>query len=91
MSVLQKGLIAAGFEALKRGCVLVYSTCTISKEENEEIVEFLLEKYKGRAFLEKIQLEKINFLPGMLQNTIRIYPHHNLTESFFVARIRKLS
>jgi NOL1/NOP2/sun family putative RNA methylase len=91
LSQLQKQLIVSGFEALKKGGILVYSTCTISKEENEEVVEFLLKKYKGKAFVEKIQLEGIKFISGMVKNTIRIYPYQNFTESFFVAKIRRLS
>jgi 16S rRNA C967 or C1407 C5-methylase (RsmB/RsmF family) len=41
--------------------------------------------------MEKIQLEGIKFISGMVKNTIRIYPYQNLTESFFVAKIRRLS
>jgi NOL1/NOP2/sun family putative RNA methylase len=90
LSQLQKQLIVSGFEALKKGGILVYSTCTISKEENEKVIEFLLKKYKGKAIAEEIQLEGIKFTPGMVKNTIRIYPYQNLTESFFVAKIKKL-
>lgn len=86
---VQKQLVIAGFEALKRGGEIVYSTCTISKEENEEVVTFLLEKYKGKIELMEISLSGINFSSGLIKNTIRIYPYQNGTESFFVAKLKK--
>lgn len=89
LAILQKELIVSSFESLKRGGILVYSTCTISKEENEEVVKFLLKKYKGKASLLKIQVENINYSPGLLDGTIRVYPYQNFTESFFVAKIQK--
>ncbi|EGC37643.1 hypothetical protein DICPUDRAFT_76769 [Dictyostelium purpureum] len=46
LTELQKGLIDNGFKLVKVGGHLVYSTCSFCKEQNEEIVQFLLNKYK---------------------------------------------
>lgn len=43
--VIQKKLLKTGFELLKRNGILVYSTCTITSGENEEIVQWALQKF----------------------------------------------
>ncbi|KKO73825.1 nol1 nol2 sun trna rrna cytosine-c5-methylase, partial [Vairimorpha ceranae] len=40
----QKELILKGFDMLKKGGVMVYSTCSVLTEENEEVVTYLLTK-----------------------------------------------
>jgi len=44
LSALQSELLAAGFSALAEGGRLVYSTCSIEREENEGVVEAFLEE-----------------------------------------------
>ncbi len=41
--ILQRGLITAGFLALKPDGILVYSTCSLDPRQNQEIVQFLLD------------------------------------------------
>jgi 16S rRNA C967 or C1407 C5-methylase (RsmB/RsmF family) len=61
LSKLQKRLITTAFKCLKKGGLLVYTTATISPNENEEVVSFLLNENKN-AVLEKIDLlEENNF------------------------------
>lgn len=45
--VIQKKLFKAAFELLKKNGVLVYSTCTVTSGENEEIVQWALNKFDG--------------------------------------------
>ena len=98
LSKQQKQLIAVGFEALKPGGVLVYSTCTLEPEENEEVVDFLLNKYPN-AKVEPVELN-IKRSPAVLEfegksynkeisKALRLWPQDNDTEGFFVCRIRK--
>ena len=44
LAQLQKFLILSAFKALKPGGRLVYSTCTLSPEENQQVANFLLEE-----------------------------------------------
>lgn len=44
-SLLQKEILENNIRLLKSGWEIIYSTCTLAPEENEEIVEFLLTKY----------------------------------------------
>ncbi len=52
---IQKDLIESAFRSLKKGGVMVYSTCTLEPEENEGIVTYLLEKFEN-AHLEEVEL-----------------------------------
>lgn len=89
----QKRLIINAFESLNDDGTLVYSTCSIDKEENEEVIEFLLEKYEN-AKLENIDIEikKSKMLSDSkeINKCLRIWPQDNNTSGFFVAKIRKL-
>lgn len=92
----QKSLILSGFRALKPGGILVYSTCTLTPEENEEVIEFLLNCHP-EAEVEPVHLTGLRYYPGIggedtraeRRAVARIYPHLNDTEGFCVTRIRK--
>jgi len=95
----QKKLIEHAFAILEPSGTLVYSTCTFEPEENEAVVDFLLEK-SGDAVVENIEIDNIINDKGIIEwngksfnedvkKCIRIYPHHNSTGGFFVAKIRK--
>ncbi len=87
LSVLQKKLITSGFECLKPGGVMVYSTCTTSIEENEEVVKFLLENFEN-AKTEKISPD-MRYDSCYEVDAARVYPWHNDTECAFIAKIKK--
>ncbi len=85
----QKRLVKHAYSILNPGGTLVYSTCTFEREENEKVIEFLLEKTDAK--LDDINV-KINHIPGITDSTkqcMRIYPEHNQTGGFFVAKIMK--
>lgn len=99
LSRTQKKLIESAFLSLRNGGIMVYSTCTLSPEENEEVVNFLLEKYEDAELLE-IKIPKFKVRRGItkwegkeyskeLKKCIRVYPQDNDTEGFFVAKVRK--
>ncbi len=96
---LQKKLLVSGLKALKPGGVLVYSTCTFSPEENEEVIDSALQLLKDSIELETFKFLVLNQTPGftkwqgrafgtLLQRTLRILPTPEM-EGFYVARIRK--
>ena len=100
LSSLQKGLISSAFRCLKKGGVLVYSTCTFAPEENEEVIDFLLKRFED-AKLEEIEVKGLKTREGIegwrgkeyreeVKRCVRIYPQDNDTEGFFIARVRKL-
>ncbi|MDC5855907.1 16S rRNA (cytosine(1407)-C(5))-methyltransferase RsmF [Vibrio europaeus] len=91
ISDTQKDLIESAFHALKPGGVMVYSTCTLSIEENQQVCHHLKE-----VFDEKVSFENLNNLfPDAdkaltEEGFLHIFPQVYDCEGFFVARIRKL-
>lgn len=51
--VLQKGLLGRACKNVKIGGTLVYSTCTINKMENEEMIKYFLKKHKEFKLIEE--------------------------------------
>ncbi len=64
--------------------VLLYSTCTLLRRENEDIVTEFLETHPEFA-LEAFTLPEIGEAPGMLT----LWPHIHGTDGFFMAKLRK--
>ncbi|MFA6022849.1 MAG: RsmB/NOP family class I SAM-dependent RNA methyltransferase [Candidatus Pacearchaeota archaeon] len=98
LSNTQKSLAVSAVKCLKVGGELVYSTCTHAPEENEEVVSYLLDNFpleieeinlplKTREGIVEWKGKKYN---SQVKKCIRIYPHDNDTEGFFVARIKKI-
>jgi len=96
----QKQLIETGFNNLKPGGTLVYSTCTLEPEEDENVINHLISKFDN-AKLEKIDLKGLkrsepvlefegNKYDKEIKKCLRIWPQDNDTEGFFVAKIRKV-
>lgn len=92
----QKELIKTANKVLKPGGILVYSTCSLSPEENEMQVEFAVEKlgFKILNLKNKFCLKGISKIFGKkhkdyLSNCGRFYPHIHNTQGFFVAKLKK--
>lgn len=99
LSEAQKWLLRSAISCAKPGGLIVYATCTLAPEENEEVIDWILKKEKGNVELEPIKIKNLEtqspikgwknktFDP-QISKTIRIFPS-NLMEGFFVAKIRK--
>ena len=96
----QKGLINNAFNILNENGSLVYSTCSLEPEENEEVINFLLNKHDD-AKLEKIKFNGLKTSDVILEfngkkyndeinKCVRIWPQDNDTSGFFLAKIRKI-
>lgn len=94
----QEKILESVHKLLKPGGILVYSTCTFSPEENEQVVEAFAANY-GYAILPAT-------LPGIedhgrpewgrtnngeLTKTLRVMPYHVRGEGHFVAKLQKNS
>jgi len=100
---LQSGVLINGFRLLKPGGILVYSTCSLSRMQNENIVQKFISSNEN-AILEEIPNtdrfpinkeypQRFN-LPHLcygvdLSKTIRFDPFSSQTSGLFIARIRK--
>lgn len=81
----QLKILESAKKALRKGGILVYSTCTFSKEENEGVIEAFLKEnpdFELTDFSESFGRE------GLIKNTCRIYPMDG-GEGHFAARLRK--
>lgn len=96
LSRQQKKLFASALKCLKVGGTVVYSTCTHSPEENEEIVDFALRNFPVEVEKFKLPLKcrkgviawngkKFN---KDVEKVCRIYPQDNDSEGFFVSRFK---
>jgi 16S rRNA (cytosine967-C5)-methyltransferase len=70
----QSELLAAGAAACAPGGALLYSVCTISREESEGVVGTFLERTPGFE----------------LEHSRTITPYHDRTDGFFIARVRRI-
>jgi NOL1/NOP2/sun family putative RNA methylase len=64
LSKLQKGLVSTATSLLKPGGTLVYSTCTFSKEENEEVIDWVLKRFPDMKLEEFKRVEPDKLFTG---------------------------
>ena len=84
---VQREILENAWEYLKTGGVMVYSTCTLNKEENEENIKWFLSKHKY-ATIEKVFIGKGANLCYNQMGTLTILPNEYM-DGFFVAKIKK--
>ncbi|GGJ08190.1 ribosomal RNA small subunit methyltransferase B [Alicyclobacillus cellulosilyticus] len=90
---LQRELLLAAVRLVRPGGVIVYSTCTLLPEENEEVVTAALSAAAGAVVAEDIRdelpprprAEAVDAPPGLY-----ILPDALGTDGFFIARLRKV-
>lgn len=87
--ILQRTILDRAAQYVKSGGTLIYSTCTIAKEENQENVLWFQENYP-------FQLESLDpYLPGELrgettkQGYLQLLPGIHKTDGFFLAKFRR--
>lgn len=98
LAELQHKLITSAVKMLKPGGELVYSTCTLTAEENELVIDKILSKYPVE--LVSIELPVINRealttfrnenLNKELYKGKRILPWEAQTDGFFISKLRKI-
>lgn len=85
----QFALLKKAIGLLKKGGTLVYSTCSILKEENEEIVKAAIQGSKVEIVpIELPGTEQLPLLPVTLPGTLCVRPTEEY-EGFFVAKMIK--
>ena len=99
MAHKQKKLLSSAIYALKEGGVLIYSTCTFSPEENEEVIDWALKKFEGNIRVVPISIPLKNVRRGLkrwkdkyffsqLELCLRVIPNRFM-EGFFIAKLIK--
>ena len=82
---IQRAILENVCRYVKPGGTLLYSTCTVRREENEDVASAFLAEHP--AFV------SAGFeLPGSLRSEngmLQLWPHKNQTDGFFIAKMRK--
>ena len=86
-AAIQKELIIMCDSMLKEGGTLVYSTCSYSFEEDEEVIEYLLKN--SDAKLEKIPSFEGEFRSPKFKETVHLFPSVFEGEGHYIALIKK--
>lgn len=100
LSEMQKWLLRSAISATTVGGTIVYSTCTLSPEENEEVINWILKKEGDSLEVEEIHIPGLPADAGLtnfkqrvfdprLKKALRIYPTYTM-EGFFVTKLKKL-
>lgn len=101
LAEMQKWILRSAVSSTQPGGTVVYSTCTLSPEENEGVVDWILKKEGEHLEVEKIAIPNLSYSEGLtsfgnkhydlhLKNAMRIYPSKTM-EGFFVVKLKKLS
>jgi 16S rRNA (cytosine967-C5)-methyltransferase len=91
LSWLQFSILSNLSVYVKEGGVLIYSTCTVFHEENEDVVEKFLEEHPEFKLdrMDKVLPEKCH--PFIQSRYFKTFPPEDEMDGFFVARLIKLS
>ena len=81
----QKEILISADKTLKQNGVLIYSTCTYSIEENEDIVNWLIEEHSYEILDIDCEMDRGINMP----QAVRLYPHKVKGEGQFVAVLKK--
>ena len=91
LAKLQRAILRNAAAALRPGGVLVYSTCTLLPEENEEVVDTFLHESKQfrRVTADELPAGLAPALDG--EARLRCLPHVHDSDGFFAARLERTS
>ena len=86
---LQRRLLACAVRAVAAGGVVVYSTCTLPRAENEQVVQAALAEFGDCLAPQELPNHFPGKMSGSQAHMARIWPHKHAGEAFFVAKLRK--
>ena len=91
LAVIQKSILTRSSKALNRDGEMLYVTCTISKEENEGVVESFLRENQG-VMLQDLRQRIPPWGVGLVDKNgfLKTFPHLHGMEGFFAALFRKI-
>ncbi len=86
----QRTIIADVWQALKPGGLLIYSTCTYNRSENEEMIEWIAAEFGATSVPVPVQ-DDWNITPAIdsTMHAYRFLPHRTRGEGLFMAVLQK--
>lgn len=89
LAALQKEILANAARLVKAGGRLVYSTCTIEPEENDEVIAWFLQEHRNFVLQPAQQFVPARFCDE--HGFVRTLPHIHNMDGSFAAHIKKVS
>ncbi len=87
LSEIQRDIFASAASLVKKGGVLVYSTCTLNPSENEENVKWFLQ---NNSDFEPVPFELPEWVSRNYENGMAtIFPDREGADGFFIAKLRR--
>jgi 16S rRNA C967 or C1407 C5-methylase (RsmB/RsmF family) len=83
----QKSLLRAAVNVLKPDGVLVYSTCSLELEEDEEVIEWAIENLSLKLVSTDLKIGDSGITPKT-KLCRRFWPEKTATQGFFIAKIQ---
>ena len=84
---VQRDIMENAWKYLRTGGIMIYSTCTLNKEENEENIDWFLSTHKD-CNIKKIFVGKQDNLVYNRNGSLTIMPNEYM-DGFFVAKLEK--
>jgi 16S rRNA (cytosine967-C5)-methyltransferase len=88
LASIQEGILERGAAALRPGGALVYSTCTVSKRENEDVVLATLSRDPGLV-ADGLGADHPGLASPHDSRFLQTRPDRDRTDGFFIARLRR--
>jgi 16S rRNA (cytosine967-C5)-methyltransferase len=89
LKVKQASILRAAARLLKPGGRLVYATCSLLPEENEDIIAAFLAEHPGFRQLDCTQLLREARIPLDTGLFFKVFPHSHGTDAFFAAALAR--
>ena len=85
---IQRDIMKNASQYVKKGGTLLYSTCTLNKEENEDNIKWFL-KSNNNFKLEKIYFKEASNIIYSEEGYVTILPQENM-DGFFIAKLMRV-
>lgn len=85
---LQREILHTAQSYVKPGGVLMYSTCTVGREENQDNVQWFLQQHTDYE-LEDFSSTLPEAFWGEEKGQLQLFPGKNDTDGFFIAKLRR--
>ncbi|HEX9850891.1 16S rRNA (cytosine(967)-C(5))-methyltransferase RsmB, partial [Candidatus Deferrimicrobium sp.] len=89
MARVQAAILRNAWEAVRRGGILLYCTCSPLMEEDEEVVAAFLAERPEAAVVARPDFDPCPADAWTADGFLRLYPHRHGTDAFFAALLRK--
>lgn len=89
LPVIQLEILESLAPKVKEYGIITYSTCTISPQENQEVIQRFLAQHPDFELIDVAESEKLQ--ESSTNKWVTIYPHQYQTDGFFICCLRRIA